>query len=159
MEKNKLIWISFIVFFFIIGWFINSIFNTLNIHDEKLLLGADEQISPANRIEEKHLELSSEKLVINFPKIQLAHYSDTNSMDPIIDENSIGLEIIPESKEEIHVGDIVAYESGNDLIAHRIIEIDNDGEWYAIVKGDNSENNAEKIRFDQINYVLIGVLY
>lgn len=156
-QKNKFLFISLLAIVFILGWFLNSL--SLNIHEEKPFLGGEEKFSPYNRIEEKHLQLFSDKLIVNFPEIRLAHYTNTNSMDPLIDEHAIGLEIIPGSEEEIHVGDIVAYLSDNDLIVHRIISTGEDSlGWYAMLKGDNS-NDLEKVRFEQISYVLIGVLY
>jgi len=156
-KKNKALFISLLAMFFILGWFLNSL--SLNIHEEKPFFGDEERFSPYNRIEEKHLQLFSDKLIINFPKIELASYTNTNSMDPLIDEHSTGLEIIPDLEEDIHVGDVVAYQSGSDLIAHRVISIREDElGWYAMLKGDNSKS-FEKVRFKQIKYVLIGVLY
>lgn len=156
-KKNKVLFISLLVIFFILGWFLNSL--QLNIHEEKPFFGDEERFSPYNRIEEKHLQLFSDKLIINFPKIELAYYTNTNSMDPLIDEHATGLEIIPESEEEIHIGDVVAYQSSNDLIVHRVVAIGEDElGWYAMLKGDNSKS-LEKVRFEQIKYVLIGVLY
>lgn len=156
-KKNKTFYFSLLVMFFIFGWFLNSI--SLNIHEEKPFLGDEEKLSPYDRIKESHLQLFSDKLIINFQKIQLAYYTNTNSMDPLLDEHTIGLEITPSSEEDIHVGDIVAYQSDNDLIVHRVISIDKDNlGWYVIVKGDNSKE-LEKVRFEQIKYILIGVLY
>ncbi|MDP2922375.1 MAG: hypothetical protein Q8O30_01465 [Candidatus Omnitrophota bacterium] len=159
MDKKKTLYLSALIIFFILGWFLNSVIETISIHQEKPLLGDKEISSPYNRIKEDDLQLSPDKLVINLPGIALASYTDTNSMDPLLDERTTGIEIIPKTEEEIHVGDIVAYESGNDLIPHRVIQTGKDEQgWYAIVKGDNSEN-LEKIRFEQIRYVLIGVFY
>ena len=46
-------------------------------------------------------------------------------------------------------------------VIHRIAEISNDEQgWYAIVKGDNNEApDPERVRFEQIKKVLVGVLY
>lgn len=158
-KKNKTLYIALLAWFFLFGFFLNSISETINIHEEKPFFGSEERFSPYDRITEGNLDLFLDKLVINFPGIQLAHYSDTNSMDPLIDEHSIGLEIIPEAEEDIHIGDVVAYQSGKDLIVHRVISISKDEEgWCAVLKGDNSEE-YEKIRFEQVRYLLIGVLY
>ncbi len=144
---------------FILGWFLNSVIETISVHQEKPFLGSQEINSPYNRIKEDDLQLFPDRLVINFPGIALASYTDTNSMDPLLDERTTGIEVIPRVEGEIHVGDVVSYESNNDLIPHRVIQIGRDGQgWYAIVKGDNSES-LEKIRFEQIRYVLIGVFY
>lgn len=156
-KKNKAFYFSLLAMFFILGWFLNSV--SLNIHEEKPFFGDEERLSPYDRIKENHLQLFPDKLVINFQNIQLAHYTDTNSMDPLLDEHAIGLEIIPIAEDDIHVGDVVAYQLGNDMIAHRVISIDEDAlGWYAMLKGDNSER-LEKVRFEQVRYVLVGVLY
>lgn len=160
-KKNKTFYISLLVTFFILGWFLDSVSETLNIHQEKPFFGSEERFSPYDRIQENHLQLFSDKLIINFPEIQLAHYTNTDSMDPLIDEYAIGLEIMPKSEGDVHVGDVVAHHLGNDLIVHRVISIGKDNlGWYAMLKGDNSEEyDPEKVRFEQIKYVLIGVLY
>jgi hypothetical protein len=159
MDKKKTLYLSALIIFFILGWFLKSVIETISIHQEKPFMGDKEISSPYNRIKEDDLQLSPDKLVINLPGIALASYTDTNSMDPLLDEKTTGIEIIPKTEEEIHVGDVVAYESGNDLIPHRVIQTGKDDQgWYAIVKGDNSES-LEKIRFEQIRYVLIGVFY
>lgn len=159
MDKKKTLYLSSLILFFILGWFLNSVIETISIHQEKPYLGEKEISSPYNRVKESDLQLFPDKLIINFPGIALASYTNTNSMDPLLDERTTGIEVTPKTEEEIHVGDVVSYKSGNDLIPHRIIQISEDEQgWYAIVKGDNSES-LEKIRFEQIKYVLIGVIY
>ena len=47
------------------------------------------------------------------------------------------------------------------LIVHRVVRTgyDRNG-WYAIAKGDNIEQpDPDKIRFDQINGVLVAIIY
>jgi len=159
MDKKKSLYLSLLIMFFILGWFLNSVIQTISIHQEKPYLGDEEIISPYNRVKENDLQLFPEKLIINFPGLSLASYTNTNSMDPLLDEGATGIEITPKTEEDIHIGDVVAYQSGNDLIPHRVVQTGEDGQGvYYIVKGDNSEN-LEKIRFGQIKYVLIGVLY
>ncbi len=160
-KKNKALYLSILIIFFILGWFLNSTFETLKVHKEKPFFGDEERYSPHDVIKEEDLQLDNDRLVINFPGLALAQYADTNSMDPLLDEHATGLEIIPESEEDIFVGDVIAYQSGDDLIVHRIVLISKDDfGWYAVVKGDNSETyNPERIRFEQVKYLLVGVLY
>ncbi|MBU4502808.1 MAG: S26 family signal peptidase [Nanoarchaeota archaeon] len=160
-NANKTLYVAFLAIFFGFGLFLNSFSQTFDIHKEKPFFSSEERYSPYDRIQEDDLVLLSDKLIINFPNLQLAYYTDTNSMDPLIDKYSTGIEIIPESQGDIHRGDIIAYESGKELIVHRVISIEEDDlGWYVIVKGDNSkECDPEKVRFEQIRYVLIGVLY
>lgn len=120
-----------------------------------------ERASPSNWVEEKDIKLYEDKIVIYVDSPQWSKFTDTNSMDPLLDVYSNALQIKPK-KEELEVGDIITYSvEGNDKhIIHRIIEIGDDGEWYAIVKGDNNKNpDPYKVRFNQIEKVLIGIIY
>ena len=82
----------------------------------------------------------------------------TGSMEP---QYGVGdLIIIKEvPKEEILVGSVINYISGNgiDTITHRVVEIiEKDGETYYKTKGDN--NNAEDpelVNFNQVQGVLV----
>lgn len=82
----------------------------------------------------------------------------TGSMEP---QYGVGdLIIIKEvPKEEIQVGDVINYISGNgiDTITHRVIEIiDKDGETYYKTKGDNNNSeDPELINFNQVQGVLV----
>ena len=63
-------------------------------------------------------------------------------MDPVLDNGTNAIEVVPQSFDEIGTGDIISYEmeSINGTIIHRVIEIGFDSEgWYAITKGDNLE--------------------
>ncbi len=158
-KKTKILYLTLLAMFFIFGWFLNSVISTLEMHKEKPSFGNEEKPSSYDRITEEQLQLLPDKLIISLPELKLAYYTDTNSMNPLIDEQATGIEITPRSEGDIHVGDVVAYESGNDLIPHRVISISEDAQgWYALVKGDNSDK-LEKIRFEQVKYILIGVLY
>ncbi len=122
-----------------------------------------EKTSPYDRIREDQIHVYKDKIVIDISDASWASYTDTNSMDPILDFGANGLELIPESEDNLFVGDIVAYESKitSDLIVHRIIEIKYDDEGkYFVLKGDNNKtSDPEKVRFSQIKYVLIGIIY
>jgi len=66
-------------------------------------------------------------------------------------------------KDEIIVGDIISYNvDGYDFaFVHRVIEIGNDELGiYFITKGDNYyQKDPNKIRFSQIEGVVVGILY
>lgn len=131
---------------------------TLNIENPSGT--AEERVSPPDRITENQIEILNDKIIIHIGNAHLSRYTNTNSMDPLIDENSNGIEIIPKTPEDIHVGDIVTYERDGIMVIHRVIEIGEDrkGRYY-IVKGDNNKEKGEKIRFKQIKYITIGILY
>jgi hypothetical protein len=122
-----------------------------------------ERPSPCDRIKEPQILVYDDKIVLNIADAQWATFTDTNSMDPVIDAGANAIEYVPESESEICVGDIVSYRShyADGVIIHRVVDIGyDDMGWYAIMKGDNlSYSDPGKIRFDQVQRVVIGILY
>jgi len=120
-----------------------------------------ELVSPADRVDSTQIAIMANGVLIRDLKdVRLVNLADTNSMDPVLDAESTAIEIIPESADELHVGDIVSYTSGSNTIIHRIISVGNDGEWYAITKGDNNAvSDPAKVRFEQIKGVVVGIVY
>jgi len=116
--------------------------------------------APSDFIKESDIKVYGDKIVIDIKDASLSNYAPTGSMNPILDENSNGIRIIPESEEKVNIGDIISFQDGNYLIVHRVIEkgIDNEGVYF-ITKGDNNSINDGKIRFKDIRYITIGVLY
>ena len=102
-------------------------------------------------------------MVIKIEDPEWATFTDTNSMDPIIDYGANAIEIVPKSEDDIHLGDIVSYKSlySDSTIIHRVVEIGQDekGTYYRL-KGDNNEyNDPGKVWFSQIKRVLVAVIY
>lgn len=116
--------------------------------------------SPSNFIEKEKILVYPEKVVINIPGATISSYQDTGSMEPVLDSNSNGIRVKPYSEEQIQVGDIITFKKNGILIVHRVIEkgIDSQG-LYFITKGDNNNFNDGKIRFRDIEYITIGILY
>ncbi|MDO8549449.1 MAG: signal peptidase I [Ignavibacteria bacterium] len=116
--------------------------------------------APSSRINEEDIDASDDKVVINVKNPILTRYADSESMAPLFGDGAIGIEIIPASKEDIHVGDVVTFRREGILIAHRVVEIGSDEDGgYFITKGDNNNAEEDKIRFEQIESVLVGVIY
>jgi len=135
---------------------------TFTSHSAEVPLGqAIERPSPHNHISEKDILVYDNKVVIQIPGVSWTAYENTNSMDPVLDQEANGLEIVPNSPDNIYIGDIVAYESPEGLIVHRVIEKGQDEEgYYFILKGDNNPvQDPGKIRFEQIKFLLVGILY
>lgn len=122
-----------------------------------------ERLSSYDHIREDQINVKDGKVEIRLDgrKLSWSRYSGSNSMDGVLDDGHNGLEFIPESKDDIHEGDIVAFRYGERLIVHRIIEIRyDDYGWYAITKGDNNpEADPGKRRFDDIKFVTFGIIY
>ena len=122
-----------------------------------------EKISPSDRIGDDDIFVSNDKIIINVRNAKSTKFADTNSMDPFLDKGSNGIEILPKSPEDIKIGDIISYKSEkyDAVIIHRVIEIkkDNSGLYY-LTKGDNNQKpDDEKIRFNNVKGVLVGVIY
>lgn len=120
-----------------------------------------ERSSPKDRIKERDINLYEEVVVFKVKDPILASFSNTNSMDPLIDENSNAIEIVPEREEDIQVGDIISFEYQDQIIIHRVVEkgIDDEGSFF-LTKGDNNPNiDPLKVRFHQIKRVLVAIIY
>lgn len=116
--------------------------------------------SPSNFIEKDKILIYPEKVVINLPGATISSYEDTGSMKPTLDSNSNGIRIKPYSEDDIEIGDIVSFRKDGFLIVHRVIEkgIDSQGTYF-VTKGDNNNFNDGKIRFQDIEYLTVGILY
>jgi len=115
--------------------------------------------SPADRIKLNQIQLTEDSIIIKVPNVSLSSYAPTGSMKPVFDKGANGIRVVPKSPEEIQIGDIVTF--GKENIVHRVIEkgIDEKGYWF-VTKGDNNEfPDEEKIRFEDIKYITIGILY
>jgi hypothetical protein len=146
---------------FVLGWVSHSVYS--NQGENPLMVGPRELISPSDIVKESQIKIYDDKIVIDIANARWSRYADTNSMDPVLDKGANGLQIIPKSEKDIHVGDIITYEPvwSDKLVVHRVVDIGRDDlGWYAIAKGDNTNRtDPGKIRFEQIRYLLIGVIY
>ncbi|MBU0666686.1 MAG: hypothetical protein ABIC91_07355 [Nanoarchaeota archaeon] len=122
-----------------------------------------ERASPSDWIKEEQIEVWNDRIVIDLKGAYWAAFTNTNSMDPIIDEHANAIEIVPENEAQIEVGDIVSYESeyADGTIIHRVIYKGQDEKGtYFIMKGDNNpSSDPGKIRFNQIKRVLVAIIY
>ncbi|OYT32432.1 hypothetical protein DRJ22_04315 [Candidatus Woesearchaeota archaeon] len=135
------------------------------LHSEKAEVSFEkpkERISPYNWINEDNIELRQDGVFIHIDNPKWAVIADTNSMDPVIDENTHVIQIVPKSVSDIHVGDIISYASEYGFtIIHRVISTGRDEQgWYAVAKGDNNDHiDPWKIRFKDIKKVLVAIIY
>lgn len=116
--------------------------------------------APFDFIQEKDIKVYDDKIVINIEGASLSRYAPTKSMIPILDQGSNGIRIRPDSKEDIHIGDIISFRQDNMLIVHRVVEIGNDEQGiYFITKGDNNNIVDGKVRFEDVEFITIGVIW
>ena len=186
MKKTILL----MVIVFIAGWCVNSAYSQVSYEDSSdaaqirevneettddaspqsitdtvsmFLNEPPERISPFDHIKENQIHVFQNRIIIDLQDAEWARFTDTNSMDPIIDAESHAIEIIPASPDQIHEGDIVSYKSeyAAGTIIHRVVEIGEDEEgWYCRMKGDNNAmQDPGKIRFEQIQRVVVAIIY
>lgn len=122
-----------------------------------------EKPSPQNWIKMNQIKVYDNQVILEIKNPEWAMFTDTNSMDPVLDSESNAIEIIPKSESDIEVGDIVAYQSKykEGTVTHRVIEKNTDKEGtYFKIKGDNNQDaDPGKIRFEQIKRVVVAVIY
>jgi len=116
--------------------------------------------APSDWIKRDQIEVYGDKIVIKLPGASLSGYAPTGSMKPVLDKNSNGIRVAPESESQINVGDIVSFKQGEDLIVHRVVEKGEDENGtYFITKGDSNNINDGKIRFSDIKYVTVAIIW
>jgi len=167
MKLDKIIKISII---FLIGFLSANILGLYLIYGfeiplsfNNLSLGFninDNNSAPFDFIGESQINVYDDKIIINIDGASLSSYAPTGSMLPVLDKGSNGIRIVPKSEHDIHVGDIISFRQDKMLIVHRVIEIGSDKQGvYFITKGDNSPISDGKVRFENIEYITIGVIW
>ncbi|MDP1694246.1 MAG: hypothetical protein Q8L34_01780 [Candidatus Woesearchaeota archaeon] len=121
-------------------------------------------LAPKDRIDDKNIHVFNDHIEIDLKdlqgrKVSWSTFADTESMVPTLDKGCNGLEFIPSSTQDLHIGDMIAFEQNKRLIIHRIQKTgqDKDG-WFAITKGDNNEYSDGKVRWSEIKYVTFGII-
>lgn len=108
----------------------------------------------------KNVEIYPDRIVIKIENASIGRYAPTGSMLPTLNEKTIGIKVVPISEEDIHIGDIASFRKDGLLVIHRVAEKGRDKEGtYFITKGDNNLFNDGKIRFRDIEYKTIMLIY
>jgi len=168
-------WISLVFLVFLLGWFGNNAYSDIykdnyefrinkeETQDIHSFIISKERSSPKDRIKEDQIHVYDDSVVINVKNPEWSTFTDTNSMDPVLDKGANAIHIVPTSENEIEIGDIVAYESkySTGTVIHRVIDIGYDEQGkYFILKGDNNPSeDPGKVRFSQIKRVLVAIIY
>ena len=157
---------SWLITTFLIGILLGNFYSVSALEKpfEFIGLKSNSEIQmPKDRIKESQIKVFSDRIIIEINDPQWAKFANTNSMIPFLDEGANAIQISPESENDLQVGDIISYKSSyvEGIVIHRIKEIGSDSEGiYFIAKGDNNlSNDPEKIRFNQIERVLVGIIY
>ncbi len=145
-----------------------TVFVTEYIEKEKIVVEekkarGEEKPSPADRIKDGDVRTFSDSVRIDISNAKWRKYIDSNSMDPLIDEGTTTIEIRPRYSSEVKIGDIIAYnmEGYDYAFVHRVVKIGNDKDGiYFITKGDNYyREDSYKVRFSQVEGIVVGILY
>tara|TARA_Y100000310_G_scaffold188555_1_gene188515 strand:- start:2150 stop:2632 length:483 start_codon:yes stop_codon:yes gene_type:complete len=116
--------------------------------------------APSDWVDEEDIILFEDMILLKISGSSISNYAPTGSMRPLFDKGANGIRIIPEFEEDVTIGDIVSFKLGNNLVVHRVIEkgIDEKGVYF-ITKGDNNNVSDGKIRFKDIEFVTVGVIW
>ena len=154
--SKTLIILSLLLIIFSIG--------VISLADKQIpanFFGGEELFSPSDWVKENQIKVYKDKITLEIEDASWASFTDTNSMDPFIDETSHAIEILPDDADEINVGDVISYQNSYGIIIHRVIEKSRDEEGiYFLVKGDNNNfQDPFKVRFSQVKGVVVAVVY
>ncbi|MDH3353501.1 MAG: hypothetical protein OEL87_03570 [Nanoarchaeota archaeon] len=120
----------------------------------------NDNVMPSNWISEDNITVFKDMIVLRVLNATISDYADTGSMKPLLDKGANGIRITPKNENEINVGDIVSYKFKDILVVHRVVEKGTDDKGiYFITQGDNNILSDGKIRFDDIEYVTIGIIW
>lgn len=116
--------------------------------------------APSDKVSEKDIVVLQDMIIVKVSNATLSSYAPSGSMRPLFDEGANGIRVKPTDHHDVQEGDIVSYRLGEKLIVHRVIEkgIDEAG-IYFLMKGDNNSVSDGKIRFEDIEYVTVGVIW
>jgi hypothetical protein len=127
-----------------------------------LTFGAAETISPGDHISEDQIRVYDDRVVLVLDNPTWSTFTNTNSMDPVLDKGANGIEVKPKSEQDISVGDVISYKTrDNRIVIHRVIDISSDEKGiYYTMKGDNNPTaDAERVRFKNVMGILVAVVY
>ena len=151
MDKKTVIVLIF--FAFLAGLSVN---NEVLPDTEMPLSTRNIGITPNDWIEQDKIHVYRSHIKIDLQNAVWANFTDTNSMTPVLSSKSNAIQIKPKYEEDIHIGDIISFRNKitKKRIIHRVIGLGNDSE------GDNNpEEDPFKVRFENIERVVVAVIY
>ena len=116
--------------------------------------------TPSNWISEKDIVVLDDRVILYVDGATLSSYFSSKSMSPLLGSEANGIRVVPRVAEEISVGDIISFRIGDNLIVHRVVKkgIDSKG-IYFVTQGDNNAFVDDKIRFEDIEFVTVGIIW
>ena len=156
MAESKWIIVLYFVLVFLIGFLSAQVWDSYSAGITGLVVDK----TPSDFVSERDILVYDDKIVIKVENASLSNYDSTGSMGAVLGEGVNGIRVRPMFADEISVGDIVTFTKGEELIVHRVVEkgIDSEGVYF-ITKGDSSDRADGKIRFENIEWKTIGLIY
>jgi len=156
-----------IVCVFLLGVFSTNIYAELNKEQplSTTTKNTDELSikTPSDKLTENQIKVYSSRVILDIKNAEWASFTPTGSMEPVLNENSNAIELVPESEDEIEVGDICSYKSdyATGTIIHRVVYKGQDEKGtYYVFKGDNNPtSDPGRIRFDQVKRCVVAIIY
>jgi hypothetical protein len=151
---NKFLIVLYVILIFSLGFFASQLLN------KGMISGQVVSETPKDYISEREILVYSDRIVIKVENASISNYDNTGSMAPVLGEGVNGIKVRPRGEDDVNVGDIVSFDKGGGVIVHRVIEkgIDGDGVYF-VTKGDNALIDDGKIRFVDIEWKTIGLIY
>lgn len=169
MDKKALLKAFLLTLIFAFGFLSSSIYAHMNTDDSSQIqkptddITTDEVPSPNDWIKENQILVYNTQVILDLKNAEWATFTDTHSMEPVLSSRANAIEIRPKSSDDIKVGDIISYNSeySDGTIIHRVIEKNSDEKGvYFTLKGDNNPApDPGKIRFEQIQRVVVAIVY
>ena len=118
------------------------------------------EISPSDWVAEDDIIVLRDRIILKIGNATLSNYAATGSMKPLFDIGANGIRVVPDSEEDINIGDIVSFRFSGRLVVHRVVKkgVDENGVYF-VTRGDNGLIDDGKIRFNEIEYVTIGIIW
>ena len=156
-QKIELILVV-IILILILGFFI-YVFDVGGISGF-VLLGKEDLKAPSDFITEDKIIADKDKVIIKIENSVLSRYTSSESMVPIFASSATGIGFKPEAEGQIHIGDIVSFKQRSEMIVHRVIKRGEDESGgFFVTRGDNNNFDDKKIRFEDIDSVLVAIVY
>ena len=159
---EKLLAVLVLILAFLTGFLSYYAVSSVYIDTEKpFLIGLVNNIEqPTSRLSENDITILPDKVILNIKDAVLGRYADTGSMLPTLGENTKGIRIKPSSPEQIRIGDIITFREGNTLVVHRVVAKGEDEQgFYFVTKGDNNQETDGKVYFQDVEYVIVALVY
>jgi hypothetical protein len=116
--------------------------------------------APSDWVSEDDIVVFDDMVILRIANVTLSNYANSGSMLPFLNEGANGIRVVPESVDDVNIGDIVSYLFDDVMVVHRVVEKDVDGEGvYFVMQGDNNLVSDGKVRFEDVRYVTVGILY